>query len=499
MSKRSEITVQTATGNTHGEKSKNRQAHHEQTGNSDALAQANKPPDKIVITPEIATRFQQGIKRFYEHGAGTSLKEAYRRTLQHYFQVGHELHNGVLVPLLPPVEQLPTFRQFQHWYKRQVSSRQAFLSPDKNCHTGNSSRARACTMQSNFGPGTLYQIDAVTSDIQVIGSLEPRHIIGRPTIYLIRDVFSQMIVGINIGWERPNWRGVMLALENAAEEKVSFCQHYGVAITEAAWPAHHLPQALLIENPGKFEGISDSILDDLVVSLGIRVDNTFSFANGWRTAINRRGRLFVSKFISSLLKIVEQVPQQGGPGRGITLRQLRRLMIYTILHYNLEHSMGWYPLDDNMIADQVEPYPIQLWNWGIQYRPGHLRTMDPQMIRRMLLPQGEASVTNQEILFQGLSYRCSLSLEELLLTSVQVGNQQRIPVIYNPQLVDVIYLQLDEGQRLAPCYLAEQECHLVECAWQEFQHPFEAEQQRDCSPPQEPPEHRHVQGSREIT
>lgn len=499
MSRHAKKTDQLVTGYSHEEEMKDLQAHSEQVVFFSTPTHAKNPRGKVVITPEIAERFQKGIEQFYELRQGASLKEAYRRTLQHYFQVSYELHNGILVPILPPAKQFPTFRQFQYWYKQQNRSREAFISPEKDPLSGDPSPMRTCPMQSSFGPGALYQVDAVTCDIQVVSSLDPRRIIGQPTFYLLLDVFSQMIVGISMSWERPNWRGVMIALENAAEEKVSFCQHYGIAITEAAWPAHHLPKALLVEDPDKFESDSAGILDYLVVSLGIRIHihKAFPFLHGWSTAMKQKSCPSATTFISSLLTFLAQSFQAGGTG-SLTTRQVYRLMIFTALHYNLERSMDWYPLGDSMIADQVEPYPIHLWNWGIQCRSGHLRSMAPQMIRNMLLPQGEAHVTNQEILFQGLSYHCSLPLEELFLTNMGAGNQQRVLVIYNPQLVDVIYLQLDGGQQLVSCYLIEQEHHLARYAWQEFWDPFEPQQRGTMPlPSQEPSERARPEDSGE--
>ncbi|MBW4573588.1 MAG: hypothetical protein KME31_38255 [Tolypothrix carrinoi HA7290-LM1] len=49
-------------------------------------------------------------------------------------------------------------------------------------------------------------------------------IIGRPTLYLVIDVFSRLIVGFIVTLEPPSWLGAMLALENATADKVFFCQ-----------------------------------------------------------------------------------------------------------------------------------------------------------------------------------------------------------------------------------------------------------------------------------
>ncbi|MBW4573587.1 MAG: hypothetical protein KME31_38250 [Tolypothrix carrinoi HA7290-LM1] len=48
------------------------------------------------------------------------------------------------------------------------------------------------------------------------------------------------------------------------------CRGFGIEITEAEWPSHHLPHAVLADR-GEFEGYN---ANNLVESLNIKVDNT---------------------------------------------------------------------------------------------------------------------------------------------------------------------------------------------------------------------------------
>ena len=50
--------------------------------------------------------------------------------------------------------------------------------------------------------GALYQIDATIADVYLVSRLNRLHVIGRPTIVVIIDVFSRMIVGVCIRFER---------------------------------------------------------------------------------------------------------------------------------------------------------------------------------------------------------------------------------------------------------------------------------------------------------
>jgi hypothetical protein len=59
-----------------------------------------------------------------------------------------------------------------------------------------------------------------------------------------------------------------------------------------------------------------------------------------------------------------------------------------------------YQKDSFMIADAVERYPLDLWNWGIRNCSGHLRTLPREIVRLNLLPRKQATITPQGIRFE---------------------------------------------------------------------------------------------------
>src|SRR5258708_34001474 len=95
------------------------------------------------------------------------------------------------------------------------------------------SRAAIGSLRSAIpGPGYLYEIDATVADVYLVSAFNRRRIIGRAVIYVVIDVFSNLIVGVSVSFEGPIWIGAMLALENMALDKVSFCNENGIDIEE---------------------------------------------------------------------------------------------------------------------------------------------------------------------------------------------------------------------------------------------------------------------------
>jgi hypothetical protein len=110
-------------------------------------------------------------------------------------------------------------------------------------------------------------------------------------------------------------------------------------------------------------------------------------------------------------------------------------------------------MDEFMIQEHIEPYPIELWNWGIRNRGGHLRQMASDIVRLNLLPTDEASVTHQGIYYKGLYYTCELALREQWFVRARANGRWKISIAYDIRRLDTIYLRLHDTQRLEPCQL----------------------------------------------
>ncbi|MGF1535390.1 MAG: Mu transposase C-terminal domain-containing protein [Elainellaceae cyanobacterium] len=452
-----------------GAKGKTREAKNRKRGRPSKLAQVTKLPTGVNINDEIRAKFKRGIRLYYENPQQVPLSDAYQRTLERFFHKGYEkLSDGTLVPVLPPAHELPTLGQFRYWYEKERDATQALSSrKGKKRYQLSHREVLGDSTQMAFGPGSLYQIDATIGDVYLVSSLDRSRIIGRPVIYVVIDVFSRLIAGISVSLEGPSWLGAMAALENTAQDKVAFCQEYGIEITEEDWPSHHIPEAILADR-GELEGYN---ADNLVNALNIRVANTPPFRADWKAIVERNFRLSNDKFIHWTPGAVYKPHERGDADyrldATLDLHQFRKLMILSVLDHNRDHHMKWYRFDEFMIQDHVEPYPIDLWNWGIRNRAGSLRSVDMDMLRLNLLPGAEASVTYRGIRFQGLYYASDLALKEQWFVKARERGSWRIPVAYDPRKVDVLYLRLGDRHQVERCQLVDAEKPFRGRDWQE--------------------------------
>lgn len=399
----------------------------------------------INIDEETKRIFKLSIKKFYHTTTENSLVTAYELMRKKYYTEGYRYEDGVKKPILLNEEEAPTFGQFRYWYEKQrnVQKEVSSRTSSKRYHLENRAILGDSTQEA-LGPGSIYQIDATIADVYLVSRYNKNHIIGRPIVYAVVDVFSRMIVGVYIGLEGPSWAGAMMALINSTTEKVGFCSEYNVPIKYEDWPIHNIPEAIIADR-GEFEG---NIIESLISGLNIKIANTASYRGDMKAIVERYFRTihthikpFVPGFVGG------DFAQRGGRDYRLDAKldiyQFTRLIIKCILYHNNHHYLSTYNREEMMIEDDIKPIPINLWKWGIENRAGRLRSIDKEVVKLNLLPRGSATVTSQGIRFKGILYGSDKALKEKWFEKARNRGSWKIDIAYDPRNMDYIYIIID--------------------------------------------------------
>jgi putative transposase len=419
----------------------------------------------IRITPEIEKKFEKGTKKF-KVNEGRSLIDTFELIKTSYFISGTEIINGITIPIIPPDEELPSFGQYRYWYETIYQKKKKAFTDiySERDYLNNKRPILGDSSKLAFGPGSICQFDSTISNVYLKSQLDPLRIVGRPVTYLGADTFSHLIMGFASIFEGPSWKGAMLALDNIAANKVDFCAKYGIPIDEEDWNCQLLPEGILADR-GEMRGYKAEPL----VALGCRVYTTPSYRADFKGIVERHHGRAEEKFIKFIPGYVPHPKERGDPDyilkSAIPMLTFRRLLILYIVEYNNFAYLKDYKKDTFMIADQVKRYPIDIWNWGIQHRSGHLRVISRDMLRLNLLPRKTVSVTPRGIHFEKeLYYTCDLAIKENWFERTK-NKKMRIEIAYNPDSTDMIYLPLNGGILIEYCYLTEASKHLKGQNW----------------------------------
>lgn len=415
----------------------------------------------VNVDEETKQIFRVALNKFYYTKAENSLNTAYQLMRKEFYADGHRIDGGIEKRILKPSSEVPTFGQFKYFfYKERNLKKEIYSRKGSKEYLQNHRPILGSSTVEAYGPG-YYEIDATIADIYLVSRYNRNWIIGRPVVYFCIDRFSRMITGLYVGLEGPSWNGAMNALASTVMNKVEFCKQYEIEISEEIWPVHHLCDTLMADR-GELEG---NLAESIISFLHIKVQNSGSYRADAKGIIERNFRIINDKVVKPLLPGAVN-PTAGRGDRNyrldgvLDLFQFTQIMIKSCLHHN-QSWLSNYNREENMIADEVEPIPIRLWNWGLKNKAGLLRSVSEDIVKLNLMPTANAYITGKGIKFKGLFYSSSNLLKEGSFERVRItGSGEKIQISYDPRNLNYVYIKKEDGKDFEKCHLLDyQEAH----------------------------------------
>lgn len=412
----------------------------------------------VIVDEDMRRIFRLSLQKYYFNDKKNKLPFVYKMMIRRYFIQNSYFNDGQLVVEVKDKSELPTINQLRYFLQTEYN--ETHKKRNREGQTKFDKRYRELLGSStfeSFGPGSRFQIDATIADVYIVSEYNPNWIIGRPILYVVIDVFSRLIVGIYVGLEGPSWSGAMMALANTVDNKVEFCKKYDINISKELWPSEHLPQILLADR-GEFEGYNP---DRLVNVFNLHVENAAPFRADWKGIVEKYFDIIQTDIKPFLPGYVEKDFNERGArdyrlDAKLTIKDFTQIIIREVIHHNNHHYLKSYPRDSEMIRDEVEPIPINLWNWGLQNRSGNLIYHTPETIRLHLLPQKQATITKKGIKFkEKMLYSCETAIKESWFSEARIKGSWSVKVAYDPRDMTHIYLIKSNGLDYEVCYLLE--------------------------------------------
>ena len=348
--------------------------------------------------------FKQAIEQFW-------LKDE-RKTLADTLQYVREHHYSYLDGngrrYLRPAGEHPTIRQLSSYLRKHYS-----LQFQLRCRKGDKAferdhRAIRGTVEDNcWGVAQVYEMDATIVDVTLVSSLSREDIVGRPTLYIIVDRKSRLIVGWYIGFENPCWSAALHALFSIAEDKEALCIRLGIPYDPSDWIATGIfPQHLWLD---RGESMSREA-EKLARGINVTVTNVPSCRPDWKAVVE-------SRFALTHKAIIDIVPGHNPSANAIkrrsvdysreaalTLEEFEKVLVMMFITYNRTIQKS-FELSRDEIASRVEPSPIALFKHGLATRAGQLAKYTSDSVRLALLPSDAASVNEYGIWVNGMCYQ----------------------------------------------------------------------------------------------
>ena len=391
----------------------------------------------VIVDDHIANLFKLVINGFYLKNNKFSLTAAKDKVV-HLYKSSHPTAT---------VGELPTLRQFQYFYNTNYKQHEVIKkrTPAKNYDKD----IRALTSTAtylNIGPGGRYEIDATIADLYLVSEKDPERIIGRPTIYMVKDVFSRMIVGMYVGLENPSWVTAMIAMSNAFLDKVEYCKEYGIDIESSQWPSVGLPASIMADKGELLHRQADV----LVNAFNIQLSNSRSYRGDDKGIVEQTFHYIQAKIRPYVGGIVEPVNGKKRLGyryeldAELNLKAFTEVIIHIVINHNNHNVISGYDFAYDMPED-LPANPIQLWNWGIKNRTGRLKPCKDNIVKLNLLPCEKGTTSNLGINFKGLFFTCSEAIAQGWFDRNKQPRPKKVDISFDPRRTNIVYLRPDSS------------------------------------------------------
>lgn len=396
--------------------------------------------ETFQIGLEDAAKLRAVIESDYLKDSRHTIADAYLTLIQKHYQ----FQDGNQQSFVNPPGERPSLRQFSYFLKNNYNIETRLRSRHGDSDYEREHRKKVGTILADcLGVGHFYEIDSTIGDIYLVSSHDPNKIIGKPTIYLIIDRKSRLIVGFYFGLENASWVGAMQAISSISEDKRGLCERYGVVYNEADWPAHQVFPSSFLADRGDMIAFDSS---NIVSGIHSTVINLPARRPDYKPVVE-------CSFRQTHHTLHATAPAYDPPANA-TRRQGKRydkdacltttdfgnLMLNAIIRHN-RRSIKGYDLSPNELMDDVTPNPIELWNHGVLTRSGLLRTYGADFVQRALLPRAKGVVTEHGLEFKGCFYSCAEAINQKWFEHAR-RKRSNVEVSFDPRLVDSILVCL---------------------------------------------------------
>lgn len=401
----------------------------------------------LALSKLVRAKVLEVAKRYFLEDERRSIRATTDHVVRELFALRDE--NGELKrgpegeALLKPLGQRPTEHQVRYLLRKALGPSETFKRRVGDAdHDNNHAAATGSILDDCLGPGDVYEIDATVIDLWVVAEADHQTIIGKPTLYLVVDRDSRLIVGFHISLENPQWEEAKLAILSICSDWEALCKRFSVAYRPDAFPARGVfPNRFAADRAEMLSFMSNILCDGLEQ----QVTNVPSKKSKSKSCVE-------GSFHETNVPIKDSAPgyefprnarkrqgKQYDKDASLTLTELIRIYLELVIAHNLKVRLGM-PLSPEDVYKGWKATPASLWQRGIERRMAAPARYSYEYVRSKLMPLGEAIVQRDGVHFRGLIYTFDQALSEDWFARASLQGRFTVTVAYSSALVDSVVI-----------------------------------------------------------
>lgn len=390
------------------------------------------------LTAEDHLKMDAILRTHYLRDNRVLLSHTYQRLLEKHYSFLDG--NGNLFVL--EADKRPSMRQLRYYLEKSYSNEQRLrMRKGEKAYELVHRGVTGTVDEDCHGIGHIYECDATIGDVMLCANDDKLSFIGKPTIYVIIDRRSRLIVGIYVGLENASWVCAKEAILFICEDKEAVCARYGVEYNEADWPAHGVFPETILADLGEWNSKGG---EQLATNLATRVAFVPSQRADWKPCVE-------TGFKQTRVTLQDGIPGMDPPDNAnkrqkedyiskasLTLHAFNKVMLELVIKHN-RSIVNSYQLSSVDIRNKFRATPIGIWNKEVAERAGVLTRYSLEHVQFQLLPRAVGSVTEHGVFFNDCYYTADELVRRGWFSDAR-KKRFKVEVAHDHRLVDHIYV-----------------------------------------------------------
>lgn len=357
---------------------------------------------KVIVTDAVRKQFDEAIQERMS-GRCKTYESAYTWLINKYYSQTY-IKDGVLTIEQKQESEIPTKRQFTYYARKHTSKRELDLIKTSRQEVRNDQRLLLSdTYHDVLGPGDLVEIDAVEVDVAIVSSNDRKQAIGRPIMYLMLDVYTRMILAMNVSLHNNAMLALTNLFLNLSDDKYEFCAKYNHLINDHAWLSGIIPRRIRVDrgadfNSNQFGRVCEELGIDRQTVTGATGSLKGNIEQEFRTLHAAQKPHLDNKGVIS-----KRYDSNHHEQAVMTIEEYTKMAVDFVLHHNSAACEN-YPLTADMIRNNVHATPYELWQYGTKKYGAPRPIVNLDMYRYTLMTPVRASLDRTGITSNELSY-----------------------------------------------------------------------------------------------
>ena len=402
-----------------------------------------------IIQPSDIPKMDDAIAEYRKQSTGvTTLQLAYKYMLaKYYVEFVEDPNTGKTVPRYRKYGKRPSLDQFKHYYykvipvleRKRIKKRVEKIRNDNRLLPGGKD-------EEATHPGAVLELDACEVRVDLIGTFRPEYNVGKPILYVMKDVYSKLILAMSVGYGNNKTEALCKLFANMAADKTAFCERYGIyGLKPEMWPSGILPQSVHCDRGSDFKSKEFRRICENLKIIHDLVPGASGSMKGDVEQFFHQIQSEMDHFLKGYGLIEKDYGSKHKTEAVLNMLDITKICILYVIYYNNRIMNSFVPSIE-MEEAKIRLSPVGVWNFGVENNGSPRLITNKKLYLDTLLIQDKASICRNGIQYKELIFFADDNQEFAEKAFKAQNKKVPVRILYDPNTIEYIKYVSDTGE-----------------------------------------------------